>query len=169
MKIPVKKPFLTAFGIAFASLYIGCGAQPVPDPRAVDESAIQELEAAWTKTAEAKDAAGFVSYYSDDASVLAPNAPVATGAEPIRSTISQLFALPGFSLTFKSNKVEVARGGDLAYSHGAYSMTMNDPKGSLLTDKGKFLTVFRKNAEGKWKVVADMFNTDLPMPAPPTK
>jgi len=37
----------------------------------------------------------------------------------------------------------------------------------LFNDKGKYVTVYRKQPDGKWKVVADIFNSDLPAPAPP--
>ena len=35
-------------------------------------------------------------------------------------------------------------------------------------DRGKYLEVWKKQADGKWKVVADMFNSDLPL-APPAE
>jgi len=33
-----------------------------------------------------------------------------------------------------------------------------------ITDKGKYLTVFKKQADGNWKAVADMVSSDLPLP-----
>jgi ketosteroid isomerase-like protein len=46
---------------------------------------------------------------------------------------------------------------------GTYSMTTSAPKGKKpVTDKGKYVTVFRKQADGTWKVVADVTNSDLP-------
>lgn len=44
---------------------------------------------------------------------------------------------------------------------------MNDPKGKPMTDKGKYLTVFKKQG-ADWKAVQDMFSSDLP-PQPPAK
>jgi hypothetical protein len=32
----------------------------------------------------------------------------------------------------------------------------------MLLDKGKYLTVWKKQADGSWKVLFDMFNSDLP-------
>jgi ketosteroid isomerase-like protein len=44
-------------------------------------------------------------------------------------------------------------------------MTMSGPKGTKpITDKGKYLTVFKKQADGSWKAVADMINSDTPAP-----
>ncbi len=169
MKNTMSKSLFSVLPVVLASLLAGCAPAEAPDTRAADEKAIQELEVAWSKTAGEKNLDAFISYYADDAVALAPNTPIATGPAAIKVEIGKMFAMPGFALSFAGTKVAVARNGDLAYSVGTYSMTVNDPKGAPMTDKGKYMTVFRKNAEGKWKVVGDMFNSDLPMPAPPGK
>jgi len=66
-------------------------------------------------------------------------------------------------------RVEVARSGDLAYIMGAYTLAMKDSQGNPVNDHGKFVEVWKKQADGKWKVEADIFNSDLPAPAPPEK
>jgi hypothetical protein len=49
-------------------------------------------------------------------------------------------------------------------------MTMSDPKQTkTVTDKGKYLTVYRKQADGTWKAVADMINSDLALAPPVTE
>jgi ketosteroid isomerase-like protein len=63
--------------------------------------------------------------------------------------------------------VEVARAGDMAYVLGTYQLTMTDPQGNPVNDHGKFVEVWKKQADGKWKAVADTFNSDLPPSAPP--
>jgi ketosteroid isomerase-like protein len=32
-----------------------------------------------------------------------------------------------------------------------------------MTDKGKFQTIYTKQADGSWKAIADTFNSDSPM------
>ncbi len=165
----MKKLSLLTTAVVLFGLNLACGPQPAPDTRAEDERVIRESEVEWSKVALAKDVDRFVANYAEDASAMAPNEPIATGKQAIRSTIGKMFALPGLALSFQTAKVEVARSGDMAYTHGAYTMTMNDAKGKPMTDKGKYVTVYRKQADGSWKAVADMFNTDLPLAAPPTK
>ncbi len=82
--------------------------------RSSDEQAIRETVAAWSEAAGAKDLNKCVSFYTDDASVLPFNAPIATGKDQIRKVWSQLMSNPGYSLRFGSTKVEVARSADLA-------------------------------------------------------
>ena len=155
------------YGLALFAL--GCAQQPAPDTRAADEAAIRNAEAAWSKVAEAKQVDAMVAYYADDASLFLDNAPIATGKDAIRRTWEEMFQAPGFSLSWKPVQVEVALSGDLGYSRGTYELTMNDPKGKPMTDRGKYVVVWKKQADGSWKAVADIGNSDLPPAAPPAK
>ena len=102
--------------------------------------------------------------------VLAPNEQMASGKEAIRKVISDLFAMPGFSVKWQPTKVEAARSGDLGYAWGTYELTANDPKGNPMTDRGKYVEVWKKQADGSWKAIVDTFNSDLPAaPPPPSK
>ena len=152
--------------LALALIASSCGQQTPPDTRAADESAIRALDAQWEKAAAARDVDGTVSYYSDDASLLAPNAPIAGSKQAIRAAWASLLG-PDVSLSWQANKVEVSRSSDLAYIVGVYQLAMKDPHGKPATDQGKFVEVWKKQADGKWKVVADIFNSDLALPAPP--
>jgi uncharacterized protein (TIGR02246 family) len=148
---------------------LSCGQQQTPDTRAADEAAIREADLAWTKAAGAKDLEATLSYYTDDGSILPPNAPIATGKEAVRKVWTELMAAPGFAISWQPVQVEAARSGDIAYTRGTYELSMNVPKGEPMKDRGKYLEVWKKQADGKWKVVADMFSSDLPPAPPPTK
>jgi ketosteroid isomerase-like protein len=111
---------------------------------------------------------GAVSYHSDDASVLPPNSPIATGKQAIRAAWATLL-VPGASVSWQPSKVEVSRSGDLAYSMGSYEASMKDSRGKTVADHGKYVEVWKKQADGKWKTVVDIFNSDLPTPASPEK
>ncbi|MGH7983124.1 MAG: YybH family protein, partial [Candidatus Udaeobacter sp.] len=85
------------------------------------------------------------------------------------NTWKDLLASPGVAISWKTAKVEVARSGDLAYTTGTYELTMNDASGKPINDRGKYVEVWKKQADGKWKVVADIWNSDLPLPSPEKK
>jgi uncharacterized protein (TIGR02246 family) len=146
--------------IAVVLIASSCGEKTPPDTRAADESTIRNLDAQWSKAAAAKDVDGSVSYYSDDASLLAPNAPIASDKQGIRAAWASLLG-PDTSLTWQASKVEVSRSGDLAYVQGVYQLTSKDARGKPTADNGKFVEVWKKQADGKWKTVADIFNSDL--------
>ena len=149
-------------------LAIACSGPAPSDSRAADEAAIRQTDDAWLRAIAAKQLDATVSFYDETASLFVPNAAIATGREDIRKTWAQMFALPGFALAPKTTKIEVARSGDLAYAQGTYEFTANDAKGTPTTDRGKFVVVWKKQADRSWKAAADIFNSDLP-PAPVSK
>ncbi len=154
--------------LALIALSTGCN-QQAPDTRAADESAVRDADTQWSKAAAANDLDATVSYYSDDASLLPPNAPIAIGKQAIRAVWASSLLSPNVTVTWQVNKADVARSGELAYVVGAYQITAKNPKGKALEDRGKLVEVWKKQADGKWKTVADIFNSDLPAPAPAEK
>ena len=140
-----------------------CSQPAPPDTRAADEAAIRELNAQWSMAALANDLEAMVSYYTDDAYLLPPNEPVAIGKKAIRESWGRLLG-PGVATSWTITKVEVARSGDIAYLIGAYALTMKDPEGKPVVDRGKIMEIWKKREDGKWKAVADTYNTDIPLP-----
>jgi ketosteroid isomerase-like protein len=127
-----------------------------------DETALRKLDDEWSRAAGARDVEKTISYYSDDAVVMPPNIPTLTGKESIRTLWKSMLGSPDFSGGWKAAKVDVARSGDLAYVSGTYEFNEKDDSGKPMTDKGKYLEVWKKQADGSWKCVADMFSSDLP-------
>jgi len=130
------------------------------------EQALRDLDAQWSAAAGAKDLDKTVSYYSADAIVMPPNASAATTKESIRSAWKEMLTSPGAAISWKTTKVEVAKSGDLAYVSGTYEETMTDASGTPVKDRGKYVEIFKKQADRTWKVVADIWNSDLPASAP---
>ncbi len=154
--------------LALLLLASACTQPAQPDTRAADEAAVRDADAQWSKTAGSGDVDGTVAYYVDDASLLPPNAPIASGKQAIRAMWASLLA-PGTTISWEATKVEVARSGDLATVIGTYQDSVKDPQGNPVNDRGKFVEVWKKQADGKWKVVADIFNSDLPAAAAPAE
>jgi len=153
--------------LVIIGLALACQQPPPPSPpdtRAADERAVREADAAWSKAAAAKDVEAYLSFFAEDALVLPPNAPMLTGKESMRKGLSEEMANPGFALSWQASKAEASRGGDLAYSIGTYQVTMKDAKGKPVTDRGKYMTVWKKQPDGTWKGLVDMANSDLPVP-----
>ncbi len=85
------------------------------------------------------------------------------GKEAMRAALKEMLADPNLALSFTATSAEVSKGGDLAYTQGTYTMTMTDPKTKkAVTEKGKYVTVYRKQADGSWKAVEDINNADAP-------
>ncbi len=125
-----------------------------------EERAIRDADAAWSHATETKDLEKALSFYADDASVLPFNAPIAVGKDQIRQVWSSLASKPGFSLTFAPTKIGVSKSRDMAYEIGTFQLKLNDPQGSPTTTVGKYVVAWKKQPNGEWKAVADIFNTD---------
>jgi len=156
----MKTKFVLAGCLALVSLTFASAASEV------DTKALRDLDAQWSAAAGAKDLDKTVSYYSNDAIVMPPNASAATTRESIRSAWKEMLTSPGAAISWKATKVEVAKSGDLAYVSGTYEETMTDANGKPVKDRGKYIEIFKKQADRTWKVVADIWNSDLPASAP---
>jgi len=143
--------------LVLSSLFVACQRQI--DTRTADEATLRNLDAEWSKAAGAKDLEKTVSYYTDDALILPPNIPTIQGKQGARAMWQGMFSVPGFGGGWKATRVEVS--GDLGWVTGTYELSETDASGRPMVDKGKYLEVWRKQADGSWKCVADMFNTDL--------
>jgi len=145
---------------------LGCSqaAPPAPpDTRAADEQAIRDTEAAWVKDFAAKDVDRVAAYYADDAASMLTNVPLMTGKDAILAGLKGALADPKFTLDFHPTKVEVSKGGDMAYSQGTYTYTETDPKTKkVLGGKGNYVEVYKKQADGSWKTVEDIASDDAP-------
>ena len=139
-----------------AGLTMACGGANVTQ----EKETLMRLDREWSESI--KDLDKFLSYYAADASVYAPGAPVATGAGDIRTAFTQMTSAPGFSLEFTPAKADVSASGDVGYTTGTYRSTANGG-----TENGKYLTVWKKQTDGQWKVTEDIFNADAG--APPSK
>lgn len=120
-----------------------------------ERASLLEQDRQWAQSTTDLDK--FMSYLTTDATVNAPGEPAMKGSDAIRAGFAEMSKAPGFSVTWTPQKAEVAGSGDLAYTTGAYTMTMGGA-----TEKGKYVTAWRKQADGSWKVVEDIFNADGP-------
>ncbi len=148
-------------------LSFGCSRQQTPpDTLAAQEAAIRQADLAWSKAMTDKQLDATVSHYAEEASIFPPNAPTATGKSAIRDVWTRYFAMPGFLVTCHPVKIEASRSGDIGYTQGPYDLAFNDAKGKTIKDRGRYLAVWKKQSDGAWRVVADIFNSDLPQAAP---
>jgi ketosteroid isomerase-like protein len=148
---------------AIIALLLFSLALPVLAGDAKAEQTLRDADDQWSKAAGAHDLDKTVSFYSDDAIVLPPNAPSLTGKDAFRGMWQQVLR-DMTSMNWKATRVEVAKSGDFGYIAGTYEMNIKDASGKLIDDRGKYLEVWKKQADGSWKCTADMFSSDLAAP-----
>jgi uncharacterized protein (TIGR02246 family) len=106
-----------------------------------EEAAIHRTDADWLAAAASHDLNRVLPFWADNATILAPGVPPIVGKEAIRKYVTESFATPGFSITWKTEKVEVSQSGDLAYSTGNNRISLNGPDGKSLTQEGRGVTI----------------------------
>ena len=154
-------------GIALAGVQVACqNLQQQADPRA-EENTIRQADINWAKAAASKDVEKIVSYYADDGSIYPPNAPAAAGKPAITVAWTGMVNLPGFMVSWVPSRVEVAKSGELGWSAGTYTLTTS-MSGTAANDHGKYVAIWKKQQDGNWKVVADIFNSDMPVAGQPS-
>ena len=137
-----------------------------PNDTQSTERTLRDLDNQWAKAAAAKDIEQTIAFYSDDAIVLPANATSAATRDAVRNVWKEMFASPGFVMTWKPTRVQLAKAGDMGWVSGTYELTMNDATGKPINDRGKYLEVWEKQTDGNWKCRADMWNSDLAARAP---
>ncbi len=131
---------------------------PPVDPAAIEKQ-IRSLDADWSHAANLGDVEACISYYADDAVLLEPNGPIASGKEAFRKSWTALVTGPQYvGLAFGSTKVNVAQAGDVAWDVGTYALTTKDKDGKATTENGKYVEVWQKQVDGSWKVEVDSYN-----------
>jgi len=117
-----------------------------------EKAALMTVDADWSKTVGDMDK--FSSFLAPDATFTMSGAPAVHGDKTIRDTLSGLSKAPGFALTWKATRADVSASGDLGYTAGDYALTVNNAAGVASTEKGAFLTTWKK-INGAWRVVED--------------
>jgi uncharacterized protein (TIGR02246 family) len=127
-----------------------------------EAAAVKAVESDMLAGFQAKDGAKVSAQYAPDALVATPGRSM-KGSEAINKAISDDLADPAFKLNFTNDKTDVASGGDLAYTSGTYTVDYTDPKTKKVEKgSGTYVTVFRKQADGTWKAVADISTPGAP-------
>lgn len=125
---------------------------------------IEEADARQLNAFATKDLTGLTANYAADAVILPQNGPMVTGREGRDAFFKEM---SNMVTDFKFSMSRFDASGDLAYEVGTYSGMMQMPGMGTVADTGKFLTVWKRQPDGKWMIVADIFNTNLAPPMPP--
>jgi len=147
----------TAILLAMILALAACQGSAVSDPRR-EEAAIRASDARWLAAARAHDLEQTLAYWTQDAIIMQPGSPAIVGKAAIRAYVSGAFALPDFSIQWVTDKVHVAKSGDLAYSTGSDQISLTTPDGKRVIEHNNSAVVWRKEPDGSWKVVLDMWN-----------
>jgi uncharacterized protein (TIGR02246 family) len=152
----------------FAGLLAACSPDPMHQQAsyAVDQDAIRSVASAMTTAEGAGDLERFLSFHSDDVTIMPPDQPALMGKTAFTSLLRPFF--DQFTLRETLSYSDIRVSGDWAVGTYAYIFTTT-PKagGAAMQEQGKGVMHFRRLADGSWKVTQAVWNRDQ-APTPST-
>jgi ketosteroid isomerase-like protein len=127
-----------------------------------DSSALLKADEAFDAATAAQGLKGFASFLADDVATLRPDKPIITGKGAMTALWIPLLSNPNLVIRWKPLMASVSAGGDLGYTVGTYEITGKDEQEKHVVATGKYVTIWRKQDDGSWKVAFDSGVPDTP-------
>ena len=127
----------------------------------IDKAAINKILDKYSDSLNRDDFDFWISQWDDDGIQLPPDDPAVFGKEKISVRNKVYFDKYSWKMIIDNKESQVA--GDLAFARGFYTATLT-PKagGDEIFIDGKFLTIFKRQADSSWKIYRDCFNSNVP-------
>jgi len=149
----VVVPLLAAWGCA-SSLH-------APDV-AQTRAALQDADRAFNRATARQRAEGWMQFMATDGALIRPAGTITGPA--VRTAVTRMFADTAFTLTWEPVQADVGTSGDLGYTVGRWEAHFRDAQGAPATSTGRYLTIWKQQADRSWKVVQDIGVTDPSKP-----
>jgi len=164
MNVPLR---ILAVGALLAPL---AACAPEAPAAAVDveaeRAAIVAADERYEQAIADRDAETLIGFYATNAKAYPPGAPAATGTAELRTLVEELLSMPDFEANVLSRTATVSSGGDLGYTEDVIELTMTGPDGTPMSETIRDVHVWRKEADGSWKIVIDIWSPEAPPPGP---
>ena len=140
------------------SLEPGTSASSVPNP--LSDTTVKpgkmilfDLEARFAKDVAARGGAAFADWFAEDGVSLSNGeAPVIGKVAIVKSAT---WSPKVFQLTWTPTDAVMGPSGDMGYTWGHYEGHSKDANGNPVSTSGRYMTIWRKQPNGIWKVVLD--------------
>jgi uncharacterized protein (TIGR02246 family) len=127
-----------------------------------DKASIRAVDEQWARAAKAGDGQAIAALYVSDAILLPPGEPMVKGEAAKKYWVD---FTNGFSGPTELNTMAVEGGGNVATAIGSYTMSLTPRKAGakpLPTEEGKYLEVLKRQDDGSWKIIYDMWSPNAP-------
>jgi ketosteroid isomerase-like protein len=143
--------------VALVSVLTTAACTPGHDLEA-ERELVRRADALYVTTANAGDVEGLTALYASDATRYPPNGDPGTGLGAMRAFAEGIASTPGFHLSGELLEMDVAEGGDMGYTLNLLELTVTGPDGSPTTQYLRDFHVWRKEADGQWRIVVDLWH-----------
>jgi len=135
---------------------------PSPTSTAELRHFIDSAQARYSEAVVKGDVQALSSFFTDDAVVIAPNSKAFHGRAEIDTSNAQTLRRAKFTgLKLHTDDLQVV--GDAGIETGTYEQTLQ-AQGKTMHDNGSYLVVWRRQANGGWKIYRMAYDSELPAP-----
>jgi ketosteroid isomerase-like protein len=120
---------------------------------------LMQLEAEFQKAVVAGGGKAFASWFAPDGMTLANGKTPVIGREAIATQAT--WDPRGYQLTWTPEGGQMGPSGDMGFTWGHYEGRSRDQNGNPVVTTGRYLTIWKKQSDGSWKVSLDA-SADLP-------
>ena len=152
----------TIFIIVGTVMAGGCGSGATIETES-DLVSLRLAANTYPQAASAKDRAAVVALYDENALMVPPNADLVEKLEGVQGYRFGFLETPGVELQFEILRAEISTSGDIGWTLSIGDITINNPEGPPGRDIIRDFHTWKKQADGSWKVVVDMWNSELPI------
>jgi len=130
-------------------------------------AAIAAIDKKFMEDVSRGNAAAGAAVYTDDAILMPPNHSSVEGKQAIEKYLAEIGSQLQAS-NFQLFILEVDVQGDTTIVRGTYSSSFTVPgTDAPMEDRGKTLNVWKRQADGSWKLHRDIWNSNMPIPVSP--
>jgi ketosteroid isomerase-like protein len=112
-----------------------------------------DLEAQFAKDVATRGGAAFATWFADDGVILGNGTAPVVGKVAIAK--SATWAPKDYQLTWTPTDAAMGPSGDMGYTWGHFEGHSKDANGNPVSTTGRYITIWRKQPDGSWKVVLD--------------
>lgn len=112
-----------------------------------------DLEARFAKDVLERGGTAFADWFAEDGVTLGNGRPPVVGRVAIAK--SATWSPHDYQLTWTPTDAQMGPSGDVGYTWGHFEGRSKDAAGNAVTTTGRYITIWRKQADGNWKVVLD--------------
>jgi len=151
---------MVALSAATARAQVFAPAAPSTAPNPLTDSTVKpgkmflfDLEARFARDVLKRGGAGFAEWFAEDGVTLGNGAKPMVGKLAIEK--SATWKPEEYQLTWTPTDAVMSPAGDMGYTWGHFEGHSKDANGNPVTTTGRYMTIWRKEPNGEWKVVLD--------------
>ena len=122
--------------------------------RETDKDALLQADRNFNDATAARGLDGFSSFLADNVRSIRADKAVIEGKAALTETWRPLLTNPALAIRWEPISAFASQG-DLGYTVGMYEITKSDAQGKHTVGTGKYVTIWRKQKDGSWKVELD--------------